>query len=248
MNSKILLFTDIHYGDTLINKGGKLGVNTFGDTRENLLSLKNEILKFNPSFSVNLGDVVTTKSKSLTIEKYNDFINIFDGIDLKNLVGNHELYYFNDDEIFEINKSFKRFCFEKDGILHIFINSNVIDKKYVFENDLFDWLSDKIFRKNISSIIYSHFPISNDLDNITYYHKNRPDACFLQNSTDFRDYLVGSNVKVFISGHTHFYFEKKINGINHITVPSFSEEKNDVLSCEYGILDLSTFSLEVKKL
>ena len=248
MDSKIVLFTDVHYGVTLENKRGKRGVNTFGDVKENLLILKKRILEIDPIFSICLGDVMTTKTRIDAIKKYIDFINIFKSINIKCLVGNHEPFFLTDLEIFKINNSSKKFYLEKDGILHIFINSNIIDGEYVFENDLFDWLEDIVFRKDVTSIIYSHFPISGELANISYYHTGRPEACFLKNSEKFRTFLIDSNVKAFISGHTHFYFEKKINGIKHITIPSFSEEKNGVSSCEFGVLNLKTLDLEIKKI
>jgi len=249
MGSKdIVLFTDLHYGINLENRCGKIGVNTFGGVRNEIILLRNKILDINPSFSINLGDVVTGDSKKLDILNYKDFLNIFKNVDLKHLIGNNDFYFFNFNEILDLSNTSSRYFFEKDGFLHIFINCLKRNGKYYFDDDLFDWLFDLIFREGVNSIIYSHFPVSGDLDNLSYYHLNRVDACFVSESLKFRDFLVGSNVKCFISGHTHFYFEKVICGVKYITVPSFSEEKNGLPSCEFGILSLPDLNFRVERL
>ena len=248
MSSKIVLFSDLHYGINLENRRGKVGVNTFGKIRDEIILLRDKIVEINPSFSVNFGDVVTGNSKGSDILNYGDFLSIFKDVDLRHLIGNNDFYFLSYEELFELNLSCKRYFFEKDGFLHIFINCFKKDGKYYFDDDLFDWLSDLIFREGISSIIYSHFPISGDIENLSYYHVGRSEACFVSDNSEFRDFMVGSNVKCFISGHTHFYFEKVIDNIKYITVPSFSEEKNGVPSCEFGVLSLPSLDFSVEKL
>lgn len=61
--SKILLFTDLHYWDDIVNKS-KQWINTHWKTDELLLAFKKEIIKSNPLALINLWDLVTWKTRT----------------------------------------------------------------------------------------------------------------------------------------------------------------------------------------
>ena len=254
MKQKILIFTDLHYGSKIENKDGKEGVNTHGHIiKSDLLKLKKAIIKENPDFVINLGDTVTAFSHEDAVNTYKDYLNIFADLPmpLYHLHGNHDFKQLNEKELNELVGQKDKVSFTHDNILHLFVKAYKDDeKKVVFvKEETIQWLEKEIANTDKKMAVYIHYPITEDKDNLGYYHINRPEVAFVQESKLLKDIFEKSGkVLSVISGHTHFFYEKKIKGIKHITIPSFSEDKDGKPSTEYGIVHFPSMDVEVKKI
>lgn len=249
MGQKIILFTDLHFGNNVENKSGKQGVNTHGG---NILAkihiLIQTIKHLNPVFIINLGDAIQAKSKDNALALYKEFLSLFSGMKIFHILGNHDTKYALPKEILQLLDQESHLSFELGGYKHIIIDSFKKGEEVSMPEKTLVWLKNQLETKK-KVIIYSHYPISQDTDNLGYYHKEYPYRAFLLESKQIREILeISGNVVAFISGHTHFYFSKEINGIKYYTIPSFSEDDNNKPSLNMGILDLDTLNLEIKKI
>ena len=52
---------------------------------------------------------------------------------------------------------------------------------------------------------------------------------------------------MYISGHTHFYFEQNIESVTHTTIPSFTENNGyDRANLQFAILDCQTNTANIE--
>ena len=168
--------------------------------------------------------------------------------------------YWNNESFIESKKEislknitniFDKKFFVFDESILIFLDIIKEAKENIFaEKKEIDFLEDALknnFKKK--KYIFMHYPISLDNENISYYHKERPDDCFPKNSKELRSLLEKYNVNIIFSWHTHFYYDRVINNIRHITIPSFSESNNSKKpKLEFAIFDLEREDLEVKSI
>jgi len=249
---KILIFTDLHFGSKIENKN-KEGINSHGHIiKPQLKKLKKIILKENPDFVVNLGDTVTAFSHQAAIKIFTEYLNIFNlPMPLYHLHGNHDLIQLTEEELNDLVRQDRNISFIHDGLSHIFVRAIKNREEHLIhvDKETIGWLEKELGKAKGKVVIYMHYPISGDKGNLGYYHKERPQQAFIQESKELRDVLEKSGkVLCVLSGHTHFYFNKKINGIRYITVPSFSEDKDGKPSTEFVIIELPEMDVEVKSL
>lgn len=247
MKNKIILFSDLHCGVDVKNKAGKVGTNTFGDLEAELLKLKNEIDNISPEFTVNLGDVISYTSLEQDKVNYNKFLKIFNLENIYHVYGNHDLNNIGMENLENMTGQAAKYSFLTGNVRHVILDSIRTDKVYLSRKSI-TWLKDNLNKENETVILYNHYPITLDDDNVSYYHKGREEICFVNEAKELQDILKESNCVAVISGHTHFYYNKDIDGIKYITIPSFSESVYGYPSLEYAIFDYKTLEIEIKKI
>ncbi|MFH1134243.1 MAG: metallophosphoesterase [Nanoarchaeota archaeon] len=247
MEGKIILFTDLHFGSNVENKEGKIGVNTHGgNIQMEIRGLIRKIKQINPVFTVNLGDAIHANSKENALSLFKDIVDLFEGIKVFHLLGNHDTKFLKPEEIEALTHQKSHYSFVTGKVKHIFIDSFKKGEEISLPEDTFKWLKKELNTSKLI-VIYSHYPITNDPRNLSYYHIKYPQRSFLIESAQIRMLLEESgNVIMFINGHTHFQFSKNIKGVRHHTIPSFSEDDEGNPSAKFGILDLDRLELEIK--
>lgn len=247
MKNEIIIFSDLHCGIDLKNKSGKVGTNTFGNLGSELLKLKSEIDNMIPEFTVNLGDVISNISLVQDKINYDKFLEVFKLKNIYHLYGNHDLNNIELKDLEIMTGQPARYSLLTGNTRHLFLDSLRTDKVHVNKESI-AWLKDNLNKENETVILYNHYPMSLDYDNISYYHKGREELCFINESKEIQDILRGSNCVAVISGHTHFYYNKDIDGIKYITIPSFSESVSELPSLEFATFNYKTLEIEIKKL
>ncbi len=248
--SKIVIFTDLHYGEDISGKNRE-GINTFGDTFHLLEELKADIDEINPEVIINLWDLVfgSTKERKLVWYKYlkNNFLNSVSQ-PVYHMLGNHEFFIANVEEIEKILWKMERITFEVWNTKHIILDIALSENK-LFEvpQDTVSWLQHELVSEN-EVIIYCHFPITEEKENVSYVFWEDGHRAFLENSKELRDLIRWTNCKYWISGHTHFEYWTEIDGIKHITLPSFAENNNGKPNWQYAVFDTQTMSFDIKRI
>ncbi len=248
MTNKIIIFTDLHYGQNIENKADKKGTNTHWNTRNLLEKLNGKIGKIVPGAVIDLGDFVFWSSLKEKEARYKEVREILSNAknNIFHLIWNHELYLTSADDIEKFVWQKMRTTFELGWYKHIITD---IEKKEFLQisKATFAWLEDELKKSQLPCIVYGHCPISQKEENLTYYHKNNPERAFLSNSQQVRELLEKYNCKFYISWHTHFEYRTKINWLNHVTIPSFSEDQNWNPSGKFAVFNLDTLDLEIHK-
>lgn len=247
--SKIILFTDLHFWENIENKAWRVGVNTYGNTKKLLEGFNdkvNKIIDTKTDYVINLWDLVFGKTLQ---EKEQRFLEV--GKILKNaqknifhMIGNHELYITSKSDIERITSQNMNLVFFSWGYKHII--TDIEKKEYLqIPEKTLQWLEVELANTTKPCIVYWHCPITEQVENLTYYHKNNPEKAFLKNSKDMRELLEKYNCKMYISGHTHFEYRTNIHWVEHITIPSFSENVNGKASGKFAVLNLENLEVEI---
>jgi len=248
--SKIILVTDIHYGDHIRNKARE-GINTHGNTDDLLMKLNKSILALSPKAVINLWDLVYWTTNEEKWERYKHVKNIlFENNTFPNyhLLWNHEFSLISLWDLESILNTKFRQSFTVKNTKHIILDIELSeDKQFQVSSKTIAWL-EKELETVLPVCIYCHYPISEEAENISYYHKNNPHRSFLKNSKELKKVIQWTTCKYWISGHTHFYYETKIDTIKHITLPSFSEDNKGKPNGMYGMLDTKTMNIEINTL
>lgn len=246
--SKIVIFTDLHYGEDIRGKQ-KDGINTHGATDHLLEELCGNINQMSLECVINLWDLAYGSTRETKLACYRDVKTNFLDLLLPRVIHmlwNHEFFIATKEEVQEILWNMNRESFIVWKSKHIILDI-ALSKNRLFEisRDTIAWLRRELeFDGEI--IIYCHFPITEDKENVSYVFGQNGHKAFLENSKEIKDLLKGSNCKYWISGHTHFLYETEIDGIQHVTLPSFSEDNVGKPNAQYAVFDTETMILEIK--
>lgn len=249
--TRVLIFTDLHFGGRTENKD-KEGINTHGDIiRPDLIKLKEIILQENPDFVMNLGDTINYCSKEEFVDRYKEFLEIFSNLPMPvhHIHGNHDLKILAESELNGLVQQKDKVSFTYKNIHHIILKAYKANGAISVDYETLEWLQEEIKNTPHKVVIYCHYPISEDKDNLGYYHIYRAHDAFVQQSKMLRELFEQSGkILCVLSGHTHFYYNKTINGIKYVTIPSFSEDKDKQPSTEFGILEIPSTELRIQSI
>ena len=246
--SKIVIFTDLHYGEDISGKQ-KEGINTYGSTAHLLEELQKDIREISPECIINLWDLVFGSTKEKKLEWYQEikkkFLDILP-VNIFHMLWNHEFFIATKEEVEEIIWDMQRRAFIGWNTKHIMLDI-ALSENNLFElpSESIEWLERELeFYGDV--IVYCHFPITEEQENVSYVFGEHRHRAFLENSAKIRELIKWTNCKYWISGHTHFHYQTEIDRIQHVTLPSFSEDNNGKPNSQYAIFDTDTLSLEIK--
>lgn len=247
--SKIVIFTDLHYWENIKDKS-RPGINTHGNTDDLILKLKDEVKGLSPDALINLWDLVfwTTLEEKLERYKYMNEL-LFSQLPFLSyhLLWNHEFFLTTPQDIEKALDTDMKNAFTICNTRHILLDIEFSEEKlFQVSDETVTWLQEEL-NTELPVIIYCHYPITQKEENISYYHKKIPERSFLANSEKLRDVIRWTTCKYWISWHTHFHYETEIDGIKHITLPSFSEDNNGEPNGSYAVLNTDTLSLSIEK-
>ena len=249
--SKIVIFTDLHYWENIKGKA-RPGINTHWNTDDLIEELREDIIELSPDAVINLWDLVfwTTEEHKIERYRYVDTI-LFSQLSFPSyhLLWNHEFFITTPRDIEDTLNTKMRNTFLIDDTKHILLDIELSEEKNLFQvsNETIEWLKEEL-NTELPVVIYCHYPITQKEENISYYHKKIPKRSFLANSEKLRDVIRWTTCKYWISWHTHFHYQTEIDGIKHITLPSFAEDNDGKPNWGYAILDTDTLSLSIEKL
>ena len=248
--SKVVIFTDLHYGEDISGKNREW-VNTHWNTYHLLEKFKVDVGTIEPEIIINLWDLVfgSTREKKLTEYRFlkDNFLDSFSQ-QIYHMFWNHEFFIANVDEIQEILWNMWRKSFVSGDIKHIILDIALSENKlFEVSKETISWLKKELVSEN-KIVIYCHFPITEEENNISYVFWENGHRAFLENSKELRKIIKWTNCKFWISGHTHFEYRTLIDDIQHVTLPSFSEDHNGLPNWKYAILNTETMSLDVKRI
>ncbi|MBD3318906.1 hypothetical protein GF342_03270 [Candidatus Woesearchaeota archaeon] len=192
---------------------------------------------------INLGDLISCDTKE-QMDLLWKKVNILFDKRMHHIFGNHDLDHLTLDELKTLSGQEEKQVFFTPGFRHIIVSAYRNTTGIDVAPDTLSWLTSQLNNKGERVIVYMHYPISEDPDNLSYYHKNHPERAFVRQAAQLRQLLSTSNCSAFINGHTHFPFDKKINGLRHITVPSFAEDDKGVPMAAAGILELTNATIK----
>jgi len=246
--SKIVIFTDLHYWENIKDKA-RPGINTHGNTDELILKLKEGVKEVSPDVLINLWDLVFWNTLEEKLERYK-YMNklLFSQLSFPSyhLLGNHEFFLTVTKDIESTLDTSMRNSFAVNNTKHILLDIEFsLEKLFQVSEETIKWLQEEL-KTELPVVIYCHYPITQKEENISYYHKKIPERSFLANSEELKDIIKWTTCKYWISWHTHFHFETEIDGVNHITLPSFAEDNTGKPNGSYAVFDTYTLSLDIK--
>lgn len=251
---KILLITDIHYGEnTNYPKiGGEEYINSFGSVFESFLpNLKDAITSHD--LVINLGDLIHETTTEEDVPAYKKALALLGNkVPVKNVIGNHDLNTLSREQVSEIIGEKKiYYSFDFEGYHHVVLDGFRETKgdPHRIETEQLEWLKNDLETTNLATIVYCHYPLDDQNLDSNYYFSQRPDRALILNREEVRSVLENSKkVLCAFNGHTHFFSQQVINGITYTTVPSFTEndgEHNPRAQCLSVSFEGSDFSTEL---
>jgi predicted phosphodiesterase len=229
----------------------------YGDTRYydklHRMIVEN-IIKENPEFVVNIGDMVENGKE----ERYwNNFFNVIKGLNsfYYPILGNHEknakIYY----DAFDLPKGGGKYNKEWYSFSYSNYHFIILDSEISTYSDLFkeetEWLKKDLKNNNDkTSIIFYHYPFWNN-SSVSWRRQ------FDKLEKAWRPIFEKYNVKIVFNGHVHAYERFEKNGIIYITTggggaPFDAGEKKELLpftkKIAYGILEYVVLNLSKDKI
>ncbi len=230
---KILLITDIHYGEnTNYPKiGGEEYINSFGSVFESFLPHLKEAIASH-DLVINLGDLIHETTTEEDISAYKKALALLGNeVPVKNVIGNHDLNTLARGQLSEmIGEKKIYYSFDFQGYHHVVLDGFRETKgdPHRIESEQLEWLKSDLQATSLSTIVYCHYPLDDQNLDSNYYFSQRPDRALILNREEVRSILEASGkVLCVFNGHTHFFNHEIINGIAYTTVPSFTENDGE---------------------
>jgi len=233
---KILVIGDIHLGvsrESTTHPGVfRQANNEAEDILKEMIPKFNEI---NPDLVMHMGDALRDiYKKDIDTANIQKTIGLLESINspISHLVGNHELWAFSAKEIQDIynNKTQREVPFygiSDQGIFNImWLDVEVNEKKEQYlSQDRIQWIKEFAQSKNNNKplVVFSHYSVVPIDSKGSFYFNEQPDGMYYKNHKEIRDAFSNIPAKLFINAHVHLLTQQKINGVNYISNPAFSE-------------------------
>lgn len=255
---KILLLTDIHYGENThypTYKNGESAQNfgkSFVQYRDSLQKIAQEC-----DLVVNLGDLMQqTKSFDEDKSRYHEAVTALDfGVPTLHVVGNHDLVNLDRKTVSEIIQE-SGIYYSKDvsGYHCVVLDGNRDGKTrpepFRFDQDQIDWLNSDLESTILPTLVFSHYPIAEySLEENPIFKVLGPKMAFPIGSDLVQSLLEQSGkVLAVFSGHMHFSHEQTENGITHYVVGSFTRNNDaDRPTTEFALANIENDVVVVTK-
>ncbi len=226
---KILIITDIHYGeDTSYSKlRGNNYTSSFGSQFENFLPQIRSLIALH-DLVIDLGDLIHETDTESDLIQYRKVMGLL-GTEkpIKHVFGNHDVRTLSKDQLIEIIDEEKAYySFDLESYHHIVLDSFRNSRKDLcrIDQEQLDWLKEDLNKTFLPTLVYCHYPLDNQSVSDNYYFREKPERAFIENKKEVRSVFESSGkVLAVFNGHLHFFNEESINGIRYITVPAFTE-------------------------
>jgi alkaline phosphatase len=243
---RVLVLTDVHFGQDKIKPAfsGADYINIFGSTFE---SRWNELTKHvgNVDMVVSLGDAIANHDSQQDKEWLLQYQNLLSQLSSKvvYVIGNHDHDFVSIPDWQTLTKQPQTyFSFDAGGFHHVVLHTMTAaapERKIMPEQ--LRWLKGDLASTPLPAIIYTHYPLHHQP--FTYYFHEKPNYVEIFYAADrekIRDIISDSaKVKLVVNGHSHFFYEEMIDGVQYMTIPSFSEnDGNNRPGNGYALLHL----------
>jgi len=249
MNSKVLLFTDLHgWDDMSLFKVGTVG-SRYKQTIDAILRYARD---HNITQVINLWDTWianATEQQNRNVSNYVQEVLWWSG--LETILGNHcmgsldrmkerDLKMYGSIQTPRLIKLWE----SKKGVLFDDIDydsegfSKATDRSLEKLDSIVRWLDEE-------TSLFSHYPITNDPNNTFFGYASPNQWTFLSNSPEVREIIKWTRITRVFNGHVHRKFQVEIDGIIHTTIPSVSNDYEWHQKWEVWVLDTSTWELEI---
>ena len=226
---KILIITDIHFGENTNyppHKGGDY-VNSFGSEFENFLPKLHSVIAEH-DLVMNLGDLIHEVDIERDILNYQKAVSFLENDKpVKSVSGNHDLNNLSREQLSKIWGTKKLYySFDFGGYHHVILDGirNSKSEPHRIDDEQIKWLQSDLENTHLQTLVYCHYPLDDQNLNSNYYFRERPDRGVISNKEEVRSVLEQyGNVLAVFNGHLHFYNKEKINNIQYVTVPAFTE-------------------------
>ncbi len=255
---KILLLTDIHYGEDThypTYKNGESAQNfgkNFAQYKDSLQKIAQEC-----NLVVNLGDLMQqTKSFAMDEARYQEAVAALDfGVPILHVVGNHDLVNLDRKTVAKIIREPGIYYSKNVSGYHCIVLDGNRDGKtrpepFRFDQDQIDWLKSDLESTNLPTLVFSHYPIAKySLEENPIFKVLGPSMAFPIGSKIVQGLLEQSKkVLAVFSGHMHFNHEQIENNILHFVVGSFTRNNDaDGPTAEYALATIENKVVIVTK-
>ncbi|MBK7581189.1 MAG: metallophosphoesterase [Myxococcales bacterium] len=208
-----------------------------------------------PELVVNLGDVVEDESRSLDMERYQEFLGILSALDAPviHVAGNHDLICMTEDDLARM--------WNHDGALHYsrdfsgvhFAVLNTLEQKDVcvrLPESQLEWLERDLATVKGPAVVLMHHPASEqDLTGNRWFER-APHICRVAERRELRRIIEASGKVVAVfNGHAHWNHLDVIRGIPYVTLQSLTENLDDDApgrpAAAFAVCDLEPHRLSV---
>ncbi len=266
-NTKILIFSDLHYApEKPINNGSKIERKLVQYAEPLLDKLIYEINNnIKPDLVLNLGDSIEDfNDHDKDIENLNYIWNKFKQIKstFYSCIGNHDLRSMSSRKEVEqiMNYNHSTFSFNIKG-LHIvmlgtYVNNDmgtaeggIFKTQFISDEDL-KWLKNDLSRNNLPCIICLHFGVAEDEMKGNWWFENCPETALLGNRKQLKEIINDSkNILAVFSGHQHWTKTIIENNIPYYVLGSMTENINEdgVPDGVYFIVEFKGTKIDVKE-
>lgn len=254
---KILIITDIHYGENtnypqLLDKDY---ISSFGSQFEKYLPKIKDLIKEH-DLTINLGDLIRETDTESDLIQYKKAVEFFGKEKtIKHVIGNHELRTLSRNQLAEIigeNKPY--YSFDLNDYHHIVLESfrNSKEEQYKIDKEQLAWLQKDLKNTSLLTLVYCHYALDNQSIDSNYYFKGKPQKVFIENKEEVKKIFEDSRKVIAVfGGHLHFFHRENINGIEYITAPAFTENngnnkpKAECLSIDLNNKEVTTTIVKV---
>lgn len=252
---RIALISDIHFGEdtNYVNENfGRQGradyVNVYGSQFPELYEtfIKDTA---DVDLVVNLGDAIADKSEEEDKNLLDSCVSMLNrhSVEVIHVTGNHDRRYLPPSEIAGIsNQSDTFFSFDKNGFHFVVLDAKWDDYPFRLLHGEMEWLKKDLQSSDLPNVVFVHYPVDETSHLNSYYQKGHPDGALLKEREELRELFESFNVRLACFGHTHFFNHSKINGVEYINCPSFTENDGQGKpSGKYLVVTLNDTQIEV---
>ncbi len=225
MNKRIIIFSDLHYGEAKNIEGRKLN-----QPAQSLVNLKNLLGKINLDNSkeivILLGDIISKIDAEKDLKHIREIFSLFEAhkIHPLSVVGNHELNNLKKQEAFNLLGIKEAMELEFENIDVLFLDTMHEGYELSLNEKLVQLLSNKLSAGTKPLVIFSHAPLYRYDVKGNVWLETREEKAYIKNWHQVCDMLKKSKRKVVsICGHVHHNRILVENNVSFISLQSFSE-------------------------
>lgn len=224
-SARIAIFTDIH----IANSDGNTQANK--EAPKTLISRTPLIKQIGPfDLVVDIGDGITENPNDRLLNIANEtkgFQILSQMGNVRHVPGNHDKWGIPDYQLKQLYRKFGQkdfhFVFPLKDVQIVGIDIIAPpDRHGELEAREIDWLKN-VIHPDTPTILFSHYPLYQPNMDGNPYFENAPQGATLQNSNSVWRAIKHLPIWAIISGHTHFYAHKEVDGTHMIIADSFTE-------------------------
>jgi hypothetical protein len=202
----------------------------------------------NPSFIIQLGDLIQDDKYSIDLQNYSHGLNLLSRLraSVYHLVGNHDQVNISEQELCKLlDLESLYYSFDHDGYHFICLFAKVT-KRNTLQSQIdrvqLDWLCDDLSHNIKPAIVFVHYSLADLELRANFWFKDQAQACLVDNRAEVRKILEQSKQVVCVfNGHLHWNHVSIQNKIPYLTIQSPIEnfQNNGIPANSYAVVEVS---------